>query len=382
MGRRAWFVRRLPDRRPIAHCAAARARPTSVGEPPHGALAARLDMPTCGGSAERMRDGRGSSGAKTFAVASSSNGVRQSSDRGDAPPGRHAVARLRGLSAQAPARRAAPAIPRFIPVLSAGGRPRLKFAVRWPNAHEPFNYCEDTMKTIENLNVQIFADGAEKSTMLEMYGKPYIKGFTTNPTLMRKVGLTDYEGFAREILDAIPDLPISFEVFADEFDEMDRQARKIATWGKNVSVKIPITNTRKESATGLCRSLAQDGVPLNVTAIFTLDQVNEVVGAVRNGASTYVSIFAGRIADCGIDPVPLMVEAVRRLEDAPNAQLIWASPREVLNIFQAEAIGCHVITVTSDILRKLPLIGKDQDSYSLETVKMFYEDGRAAGYRL
>lgn len=218
--------------------------------------------------------------------------------------------------------------------------------------------------------------------MLEMYGKPYIKGFTTNPTLMRKAGVIDYEAFAREILNAIPDRPISFEVFADDFDEMDRQARKIATWGKNVSVKIPITNTRRESATKLCWRLSQDGIPLNVTAIFTLDQVGIVLDAVKDGAPTYVSIFAGRIADSGIDPVPLMSEAVKRLRDVPNTQLIWASPRELLNVLQADSIGCHVITVTSDILKKLALIGKDQDDYSLETVKMFYEDGEAAGYRL
>jgi transaldolase len=238
------------------------------------------------------------------------------------------------------------------------------------------------MKAIENLKVRIFADGAEKSKMLEMYEKPYIKGFTTNPTLMRMAGVTDYEAFARKILDAIPDRPISFEVFADDFEEMGRQARKIATWGKNVSVKIPITNTRRESATNLCRKLSKDGIPLNVTAIFTLDQVDTVLEAVRDGASTYVSIFAGRIADTGIDPVPLMLEAVNRLQGVPNTQLIWASPRELLNVFQADSIGCHVITVTGDILKKLALVGKDQDDYSLETVKMFYEDGRAAGYTL
>jgi len=238
------------------------------------------------------------------------------------------------------------------------------------------------VKRLSELEVAIFADGAEKAGMLEMYAKPYIRGFTTNPTLMRKAGVTDYESFARDILQAIPDRPISFEVFADEFSEMERQARKIATWGKNVAVKIPITNTRRESSIPLVERLAHDGIPLNVTAIFTLDQVQSVVDAVRGGAPAYVSVFAGRIADTGSDPLPLMVEAVRRLAAAPSARLIWASPRELLNIFQADAIGCHIITVTNDILRKLSLIGKDLADYSLETVQMFYQDGRAAGFAL
>jgi transaldolase len=218
--------------------------------------------------------------------------------------------------------------------------------------------------------------------MLEMYAKPYIKGFTTNPTLMRKAGVNDYESFAREILHEIPDRPISFEVFADDFTEMARQARKISTWGKNVRVKIPITNTRRESAVSLCERLSQEGIPLNVTALFTLEQVQAVVDAVKGAAPTYVSVFAGRIADTGIDPVPLMAEAVRRLAAAPNAELIWASPRELLNIFQADTIGCHVITVTNDILKKLNLVGKDLGGYSLETVEMFHNDGRAAGFVL
>jgi transaldolase len=238
------------------------------------------------------------------------------------------------------------------------------------------------MKTVNDLNVAIFADGAERAGMLEMYAKPYIKGFTTNPTLMRKAGVSDYEKFAREILREIPDRPISFEVFADDFPEMARQARKIATWGKNIRVKIPISNTRRESSVPLCERLTQEGIPLNVTALFTLEQVQAVVDAVKGGAPTYVSVFAGRIADTGVDPVPLMTEAVRRLGAAPNTELIWASPRELLNIFQADAIGCHIITVTNDILQKLPLVGKDLDDYSLETVKMFYSDGRAAGFVL
>ena len=238
------------------------------------------------------------------------------------------------------------------------------------------------MKTLSDLKVAIFADGAEKAGMLEMYGKPYIKGFTTNPTLMRKAGISDYEGFARDILQEIPDRPISFEVFADDFPEMARQARKIATWGKNIRVKIPITNARRESAVPLCEQLTREGVPLNVTAVFTLEQVRAVVDAVKGGAPTYISVFAGRIADTGVDPVPLMAEAVRCLTAAPNTELIWASPRELLNIFQADAIGCHIITVTNDILQKLSLVGRDLSEYSLDTVKMFYNDGMAAGFAL
>ena len=238
------------------------------------------------------------------------------------------------------------------------------------------------MKTVGDLRVAIFADGADKAGMLEMYTKPYIKGFTTNPTLMRKASVSDYESFAREILRAIPDRPISFEVFADDFDEMARQARKIATWGKNIRVKIPITNTRRESAVPLCERLTHEGIPLNVTALFTLEQVQAVVDAVKGGAPAYVSVFAGRIADTGVDPVPLMAEAVRRLTAAPNTELIWASPRELLNIFQADAIGCHIITVTNDILQKLSLVSKDLSEYSLDTVKMFHNDGRAAGFVL
>jgi transaldolase len=238
------------------------------------------------------------------------------------------------------------------------------------------------MKSVNQLNVKIFADGADKAGMLEMYAKPFIKGFTTNPTLMRKAGIPEYEAFAREIIVAIPDRPISFEVFADDFVEMERQARRITTWGKHVSVKIPITNTKRESSIALVRKLSQEGIGLNVTAIFTLEQVQAVVDAVQGGAPCYVSVFAGRIADTGADPVPIMAEAVKRLRSAPNTELIWASPRELLNIMQADNIGCHVITVTNDILKKLSLVGKDLDGYSLETVKMFYEDGKAAGYKL
>jgi transaldolase len=235
---------------------------------------------------------------------------------------------------------------------------------------------------LSELGTKIFADGAELAPMLELYRQPYIKGFTTNPTLMRKAGVSDYRAFAREILSAIPDRPISFEVFSDDFDEMERQAREIATWGEHVYVKVPVTNTRRAPATDLIRHLSHAGVKVNVTAIMTLDQVRDVVEAVKGGAPANVSVFAGRIADTGMDPVPLMAAAVALLRRAPNAELIWASPRELLNIFQADAIGCHIVTVTGDILKKLPLVGKSLDDYSLETVKMFYEDARAAGFSL
>ena len=233
-----------------------------------------------------------------------------------------------------------------------------------------------------DLRVKLFQDGAELGSMIAAMKGGLVSGFTTNPTLMRKAGVADYESFARDILQAIPDRPISFEVFADEFTEMARQARKIATWGGNIRVKIPITNTRRESSVPLCERLTQEGIPLNVTAIFTLDQVQAVVDVVKGGAPTYVSVFAGRVADTGADPVPLMAEAVRRLAVAPNTELIWASPRELLNIFQADAIGCHIITVTNDILKKLSLVGRDLGDYSLDTVTMFYDDGRAAGFAL
>jgi transaldolase len=238
------------------------------------------------------------------------------------------------------------------------------------------------MMKAEDLTVKVFADGAEKAGMLEMYAMPYIKGFTTNPTLMHKAGLTDYRAFAHSILEAIPDRPISFEVFSDEFGDMERQAREIATWGDNVYVKIPVTNTRREPAYDLVRRLSKDGIKLNITAIMTVDQVRNVVEAVKDGAPSCISVFAGRIADTGRDPVPLMTECVAILKAAPRAELIWASPRELLNIIQADAIGCHIITVTNDILKKLPLVGKDLADYSLDTVKMFFEDGRKAGFSL
>ncbi|MBV9997059.1 MAG: transaldolase [Caulobacteraceae bacterium] len=238
------------------------------------------------------------------------------------------------------------------------------------------------VKKPEDLTVKLFADGADIAGMREMYALPYIKGFTTNPTLMRKAGVTSYEGFAREVVAAIPDRPISFEVFADDEIEMERQARKIATWGRNVYVKIPITNTRRQSMTPLVERLSKDGIALNVTAIMTLAQVEAVVDAARDGAPCCISIFAGRIADTGIDPIPIMRTAVGLLAASGNFELIWASPRELLNIYEADSIGCHIITVTNDILKKLPLVGKDLNEYSLETVRMFFDDGRAAGFTL
>jgi len=235
---------------------------------------------------------------------------------------------------------------------------------------------------ITDLKVKLFADGADKKAMLDLYRNPMIQGFTTNPTLMRKAGITDYEAFARDILSEIRDRPISLEVFADEFEEMERQAGLIKSWGPNVYVKIPVTNTRREPAFDLIHRLSHAGTRLNVTALLTLGQVRDVAAALAGGAPSYVSVFAGRIADTGRDPVPIMAKAVEMVSVHPGMELIWASPRELLNIFQADAIGCHVITVTNDILNKLQLVGKDLTGYSLDTVKMFYEDGKAAGYRL
>jgi transaldolase len=240
----------------------------------------------------------------------------------------------------------------------------------------------DSIKPVEELRVKIFADGAEKSGMLAMYAKPWIRGFTTNPTLMRKAGITDYAAFAKDILSAIPDRPISLEVFDDEFSEMERQARLIASWAENVYVKIPVTNTRREPALDLICRLSHSGVKLNITAILTLAQVRDVVHALGGGAPACVSVFAGRIADTGRDPVPLMAAAVELVRTYPGLELIWASPRELLNIYQADAIGCDIITVTGDILKKLDLVGKDLAGYSLETVEMFYNDARRSGFSL
>ena len=238
------------------------------------------------------------------------------------------------------------------------------------------------MTSLSQLAVKIFADGADKAGMLDLCAKPYIKGLTTNPTLRRKAGIADYRAFARDILATIVDKPVCFEVFADDFAEMERQALEIAGWADNVYVKIPITNTRRESSAALVKRLSERRVKLNVTAIMTLAQVRETVAALNSATPSYVSVFAGRIADTGLDPQPLMLEAVKMLEANANAQLVWASTREVLNIFQADAIGCHVITVTRDILSKLALVGYDLTEYSLDTVKMFHDDAQSAGFSL
>jgi transaldolase len=233
-----------------------------------------------------------------------------------------------------------------------------------------------------NLKVKVYADGADKSAMLDLYAKPWISGFTTNPTLMRKAGICDYEAFARDILANIPDRPISLEVFADEFSEMERQARKIASWADNVYVKIPVTNTRREPALDLICRLSHAGVKVNVTALMTLAQVRDVAHALANGVPSCISVFAGRIADTGVDPLPIMSAAVEIVRMYPAMELIWASPRELLNVVQADRIGCHIITVTNDILKKLDLLGYSLDEYSLDTVKMFYNDACKSGFRL
>jgi transaldolase len=238
------------------------------------------------------------------------------------------------------------------------------------------------MKKVEDLKVKIFADGADKAGMLEMYSKPFVKGLTTNPTLMKKAGITDYRAFCKDILTSIKDKPLSFEVFSDDFSEMERQALEIASWGENVYVKIPVTNTKQETCYALVKKLANQKVKLNVTALMTLDQVSNVVASLDPNVPSYVSVFAGRVADTGYDPVPMMAKAVGILKAAPASELIWASPRELLNIFQADDIGCHVITVTNDILKKLSLVGYDLDKYSLDTVKMFYKDAVDAGFKL
>jgi len=238
------------------------------------------------------------------------------------------------------------------------------------------------MKRIDELKVKIFADGADKAGMLEMYAKPYIKGLTTNPTLMRKANINDYKGFAKEILAEIKDKPLSFEVFSDDFTDMERQAHEIASWGDNVYIKIPVTNTKRETCYALAKKLAAQKIKLNITAIMTLAQVQNVAAALDPQVPSYVSVFAGRIADTGCCPLPLMMAAVEHLKALPAAELIWASPRELLNIFQADEIGCHVITVTNDILKKLSLVDYDLGEYSLDTVKMFHQDAVAAGFQL
>src|SRR5437016_2315963 len=236
---------------------------------------------------------------------------------------------------------------------------------------------------LSNLKVKLFADGADKPGMLNLYGNPLIKGLTTNPSLMKKAGITDYESFAKDILKTVKDKPISFEVFSDEFDEMRRQALKIAAWQSNVYVKIPITNTRGESSLPLVRDLAKEGVQLNITAILTLDQVRGVAEALNPAVPSVVSVFAGRIADTGVDPMPLMRKYLGMLKGLPKAELLWASTREVLNIFQAEECGCAIVTVPNDILAKaVKLVGIGLEAMSLDTVKMFAKDAAEAAYTL
>jgi transaldolase len=240
----------------------------------------------------------------------------------------------------------------------------------------------ESLPSVKALKVKIFADGADKAGMLEMYAKPHIKGFTTNPTLMKKAGISDYRAFAKDILSAIPDRSISFEVFSDEFDEMERQANEINSWGPNVYVKIPVTNTRQQFAGELIGRLSHSGVKVNVTAITTLSQVRDVVMCLADDTPSYVSVFAGRIADTGRDPLPIMQSAVELCRLKPESEVIWASPRELLNIFQADAIGCQIITVTNDVLKKLGIVGKDLTDFSLDTVKMFRNDAVQAGFSL
>lgn len=234
----------------------------------------------------------------------------------------------------------------------------------------------------KRLKIKIFADGADLQGIMEMYRNPQIGGFTTNPTLMRKAGVEDYESFARDVLSVVTDLPVSFEVFADELGEMEEQAQRIASWGRNVNVKIPVTNTRGDFTGPILERLSKAGVQLNVTAIMTLDQVRRVAAALDAETPAIVSVFAGRIADSGIDPIPHMRTALEILKEKPMAELLWASPRELFNVVQAEKIGCHIITVPNDLLKKLALFGKDLGEYSLETVRMFYDDASSAGYNI
>lgn len=238
------------------------------------------------------------------------------------------------------------------------------------------------MRRLDQLRVKLFADGADIPEMLEMHALPYIKGLTTNPTLMRKAGIANYHSFAKDVLAQITDKPVCFEVLADDFAEMERQAMEIASWADNVFVKIPVTNTQRETSRGLVKRLSDRQLKLNVTAIMTLAQVREIVASLNPNIPSYVSIFAGRIADTGIDPAPLMCQALEILKGNRNAELVWASSREVFNIFQADAAGCQVITVTNDILKKLSIVGYDLTEYSLDTVKMFYNDAQKSGFTL
>ena len=237
-------------------------------------------------------------------------------------------------------------------------------------------------KNVEELRIKIFADGAEKASILELYRQPFIKGFTTNPTLMRKAGVTDYGAFAKEILAEIPDRPFSFEVFSDDFDEMERQAHIIASWGANVYVKIPIMNTKGMSSFDLIKKLAASGIKLNVTAILTLAQVKGILPALQKDVPVIISVFAGRVADTGVDPIPLMENVAKVLKPFPNYELLWASTRELFNIYQAEYVNADIITVPADILKKTIQIGVDHHELSIQTVKMFYDDGQKVGYTL
>ena len=238
------------------------------------------------------------------------------------------------------------------------------------------------MATLSDLRVKVFADGADKEGIAQLAENPIIKGFTTNPTLMRASGVVDYEHFAHEVLPCVGDRPISFEVFADDFDEMIRQARKVASWGEQIHVKIPITNTKGESSAPVLRTLAADGVKLNVTALLTVDQVRVATACLEGAAPCFISVFAGRVADTGRDPLPLMQDALEVMAPHSHLELIWASPREILNVIQADSIGCHVITVTHDLLRKLALLGCDPGEVSLDTVRMFHRDALTAGFAL
>jgi len=238
------------------------------------------------------------------------------------------------------------------------------------------------MKKIEDLKIKIFSDGADKKDMLEMNSKTFIKGLTTNPSLMKKAGIKDYEIFAKDILSTIKEKPISFEVFSDDFDDMEKQAMEIASWADNVYVKIPITNTKKQNSAKLIKRLSEKKVKLNITAIMTLDQVKTVLSVLENKVPSIISVFAGRIADTGRDPIPLMNDCLKEMKINSNSELLWASPRELLNIIQADQIGCHIITVTKDIIKKLQFINYNLEDYSLDTVKMFYKDAVDAGFKI
>ncbi|HEV3035948.1 MAG TPA: transaldolase [Solirubrobacteraceae bacterium] len=244
------------------------------------------------------------------------------------------------------------------------------------------NATIEKVDMLDQISTRIFADGADLDGILALAADPRIAGFTTNPTLMRKVGLTDYARFAQDLLERITRHPISFEVFADDIDEMRHQACAIASWGENVYVKIPVTSTTGQSMASLARELSEDGVKVNVTALFTTAQVELITAAVADGAPSYISVFAGRIADAGVDPMPIIARSLEIMAQAPRSELIWASPREILNLVQANELGCHIITITHDLLKKLDGLGKDLEQYSLETVRMFHDDALAAGFTL